>query len=662
MPPSKLESTPTSDYGYRPALDGVRGLAVAAVLAFHGGVGSVRGGFLGVDAFFVLSGFLITSLLLAEQARTGRIGLVAFWGRRIRRLLPALLLLLAVVVPASRWLLPPAEIGALRTDALAALGYFANWRMTYRGGDYFVATAAASPLQHTWSLGIEEQFYLLWPLIVVLLLVRARRALLAVALVGAAASTITAAILFDPAAPDRVYYGTDSRAAAPLIGCALAVLLGPTGLAGSPGRHRAVPRIRHPWLGASALVSAVLIGWLWTNAVGSEPWLYRGGLLAGALAVAAVIAHAVISPDSPTGRLLAVPPLIWLGQISYGVYLWHWPLFGWLTAGRTGLSGPLLLLARCAVTLAVAAASYRMLERPVRTGRWPRRGARLAPALTAGALTATAILAVVTTAPHPVPRPPTGPPAVAAQVPTGGGPAPRSPLHRTARRPGTEPRISFLGDSVAWSLGSYLPEQPGLTVTVRAVQGCGIARLPELRYLGVPHTNYPGCDKWDDRWRRGIEADDPDLAVILLDRWELMDRRLDGEYQHVGQPAFDAYLGRELDLAISVAAARGAHVVLLTAPYTRRAERPDGGLWPEDEPVRVDAWNRLLRAAAEARPDRVTVLDLNRRACPDGGFTWNAGNIRLRSDGLHFTPEGVQEWIGPWLMPQLGKLAVNGPG
>ncbi|HEX7744191.1 MAG TPA: acyltransferase, partial [Micromonosporaceae bacterium] len=166
-------------FAYQPGLDGVRALAVGAVLLFHGGVAWLPGGFLGVDAFFVLSGFLITSLLLGERDRTGRIDLVAFWARRARRLLPALLVLLLVVVLVSRVLLPGEELPALRWDALAALGYVANWRMADRGGDYFAQTAAPSPLQHTWSLGIEEQFYLLWPLLFVALLavsVRRRRA------------------------------------------------------------------------------------------------------------------------------------------------------------------------------------------------------------------------------------------------------------------------------------------------------------------------------------------------------------------------------------------------------------------------------------------------------------------------------------------------------
>jgi hypothetical protein len=206
-------------------------------------------------------------------------------------------------------------------------------------------------------------------------------------------------------------------------------------------------------------------------------------------------------------------------------------------------------------------------------------------------------------------------------------------------------------------VGTYLPPQQELEITVRAIQGCGIATLPDIRYLDAPHTNYPGCETWDARWRRYVRADDPDVSVVLLDRWELMDRRLGGRYQHVGDPQFDAYLDQQLDLALRTAGSRGAHVVVLTAPYTHRAERPDGGLYPEDSPARVDAWNALLRAAAAKY--HATVIDLNRKACPHGTFTWSVDGIRIRSDGLHFTPRGVRQVLAPWLLPQLAAAAVD---
>jgi peptidoglycan/LPS O-acetylase OafA/YrhL len=658
-------------FPYQPGLDGVRALAVGAVLVFHGGVAGLPGGFLGVDAFFVLSGFLITSLLLTERDGTGRIDLVRFWVRRARRLLPALLVLLVTVVVVSRFLLSAEELPALRWDALAALAYVANWRMADRGGDYFAQTAP-SPLQHTWSLGIEEQFYLIWPLLLVLVLavpVRRRRAaarpapdpdagpppvgrrwlalLLVVCCAGAVASAVAAALLYRPDDVNRAYYGTDTRAVALLVGCATALIV----------RYVVARRqvSRHIVLGALALVGAVGTGVLWATAEGNSRWLYKGELVAGALAVAGVIAHVVVSPAGPTARVLALSPLVWIGRISYGLYLWHWPVFGWLNADQTGLGGPRLLALRLAATVAVSVVSYVLVERPVRTGRWPWRRPRLAPALAAGAVLAVAVATVLVTRP-----PAVSPPSpIALDVTPSPSAANRSPISRPGRRPGDKPRITLFGDSVSWSLGENLPPQNALQVQSRGIPGCGIARLPEIRYIGLPHPNYPGCERWDVRWKHHVYYDDPDVAVILLDRWELMDRKLNGRYQHVGEPEFDAYLSKELDRAIRIVASRRAHVVLLTAPYTRRAERPDGRLWPEDDPARVDAWNALLRAAAERHG--TSLLDLNAQICPEGEFTWRIDGIRVRSDGLHFTPDGVRRFIAPWLLPQLARLAVHGP-
>ena len=182
---------------------------------------------------------------------------------------------------------------------------------------------------------------------------------------------------------------------------------------------------------------------------------------------------------------------------------------------------------------------------------------------------------------------------------------------------------------------------------------------PDILELGTPHTNYPGCTTWYKRWQKGVYADDPDVAVIELNRWELMDRKLNGTYQHVGEPAYDAYLLTQLNRAVSIAGSHGAAVVLLTAAYTHRAEKPDGSLYPEDDPTRVDAWNRLLRVEAAAHPQQVTVLNLTPVVCPNGKFTWSIGNLTIRSDGLHYTPAGVQRIIAPWLLPKLAAIATG---
>lgn len=634
-------------WAYQPALDGVRALAVTAVVLFHAGVPGFSGGYLGVDTFFVLSGFLITSLLLAERARYGRIALRAFWLRRARRLLPALLIMLVVVVLTARFLQTADEFRLLRLDALASLGYVANWRMIWRGSDYFTATSDPSLVQHAWSLGIEEQFYALWPLIVagIALVWAARRwrlILLLGCVAGALASAVAAAVLFRPDDVNRAYFGTDSRAQALLIGAALAVALDLRPI----GRHRVIA--------GAAVFGAVTTGVLWFLTGTPSRALFSGGLTVAALATAAVLLHITTNQESRFARVLSIRPLVWLGTVSYGVYLWHWPVFGFMTAGRTGLAGLGLLVARLGMTVALTVASYYAVEVPIRRGlRWPRPVA-VGSAVGACALS---VSLVAFASPRQLPSIGAAPPVViAASASTGSGRA-AAPVDRPGRKPGAQPRVTFLGDSVAWTIGSYLPEHPGLWTGNRAIEGCGIATLPDILQQGTPHTNYPGCTKWYQRWERGVQADDPDVAVILLNRWELMDRRLDGVYQHVGQPAYDAYLKKQLDQAVKIAGGRGATVVLLSAAYTHRTERPDGGLYDEDQPDRVNAWNRLLAAEQADPPHRVVLLDLNAVVCPAGRFTWSIGNVQVRSDGLHFTPEGVQRIIAPWLLPRLAAIA-----
>lgn len=685
------------------ALDGIRAVAVAAVLAFHGGLPGVPGGFLGVDVFFVLSGYLITSLLLAEWTRSGgRIDLAAFWGRRVRRLLPALLLMITAVAIGARVLLPPEEVRLLRGDGMAALFYVANWRMTFRGGDYFAQTAAPSPLQHTWSLGIEEQFYLLWPLVLCAVLYRRHRGrtstpalarrrvrphlwrLLVLCGLGAVASTLALAATFSAQDPGRAYYGTDTRGAAILTGAALAVLLALRsdrhteirGESPAPATPRSVtPGWRRMGLGGLAAAAAVALVWTSTHLSGTDEVLYHGGMASVALAVAVVIAHVVLVPSGLSARLLSAPPLPALGRISYGVYLWHWPVFIAANADRTGLNGLTLFTVRCLLTVGIAHLSYTLVERPIQLRVRPRRPVFAATG--AGvAVAAGAVVLVFSTATPPLPERATEASVVAAvdRFLEGDGDAqdgatdahgkgksgkpttsrqsrPNPPLHH--RRPGQPVVVDVFGDSIAWTLVNYLPSHPELDVRDRTLMGCGVSRTAPFRYVGRRYLGLmPTCRDWPRIWRGAIAMDNPDVAFVLVGRWETMDRVLDGRWTHVGDPEFDAHLRAELDLAIRVAGARGAHVLLATEPFNRRHEQLDGSLYPEDEPHRVTAWNELLRSVAGRHPN-VTVIDFGARVSPAGHFTWTAGGYQIRSDGLHLTPSGVQGWIAPWLLPQL---------
>lgn len=656
------------------ALDGVRALAVIGVVASHAGVPGLGGGFVGVDVFFVLSGFLITSLLLSEHRRTGRVALGAFWARRARRLLPALVAMV-LAVGAGRALFTPDSVAGLRTDALAALFWVANWRFEQAGTDYFAVGGNPSPLQHTWSLGVEEQFYLLWPLLVVgaaALLAwpasrRVRREQLRgsvgrIALGGAVVSAVLAVALAWVSGVNRVYFGSDTRAQGLLIGAALATVLLPRW----PGadRHsatRPTGRVKVAAAGGSLVGLVGLCAAAHWATGGAEN--FRFGLLTGvAGSTALVVGGVMLDQQGAVARVLSVRPLVALGRISYGVYLWHWPTLLVLDGARTGLAGAPLLTVRLAAILALATASWWLVERPVR--RLPALPRLVLPAA-ATAVTAAAVIVIVAVpvglgaaaspalaaasgASRPaLPAPPTAPGGSTSPAPS------RSPGPTTSSRPGPHRplRVDGFGDSIGWTLMRYLPATPGLSMINHAVLGCGVVQGGPYRYFGQVSQQPPGCDDWPTTWAGQVAADRPAAVLLVVGRWETMDRMYQGRWSHVGETAFDQHLSTELTRAIAVLGSTGAKIVVSNESYNRRGEQPDGSLYPEDQPARVNAWNALLGRVLSATPN-TTLLDLNHKLCPDGVFTWTVDGIQVRSDGVHLTPAGVT-WLTPWLTASL---------
>ena len=354
--------------GYLPGLDGLRAIAIIGVLLYHSGVDWVPGGFLGVDVFFVLSGFLITSLILEEYDRSGRVDFRRFYIRRARRLLPAVFVML-IAVGIAVLLFYRDALSAFREDALATLVYLNNWWYIVVDQSYFESMGRPPLLKHLWSLSVEEQFYLIWPAVALVLVRRGGRPLVRrVAIVVAIASTAWMAYLAIrggypiDADPSRAYFGTDSHIMGLLIGAALATIW-------RPGRlSTTIPR------SAQALVTGIGVAMIATIAgfylfVGEfTPWLYRGGFLALAVFTAVLIAAAT-HPASPLGAILGVGVLRYLGRRSYGIYLWHWPIF---MVTRPGIdvpwSEPVAFVVRMAVTLAIAEISYRLVEMPIRRG------------------------------------------------------------------------------------------------------------------------------------------------------------------------------------------------------------------------------------------------------------------------------------------------------
>ena len=337
----------------------MRALAVLAVMAFHEGIPGALGGYLGVDIFFVLSGYLITDLLVAHRARRGRMGLGGFWMRRARRLLPALAVLL-VTVTAAVAVIEPGQLGTLRPALGAAATYSSNWYQALHHVSYFATFGPPAPLQHLWSLAIEEQFYLVWPLILglVLLLTVNRRVRAGIAWAGAAASALLMAILYTPGAdPSLVYYGTDTHATALLVGSAIALTCPLARMITAP------PELarRFDFIGMAGLA---LLAWAVGHFPGADPAVYPAGLIVAALAAAALVLAA--AAPGTVGSLLSLPPLRWLGVRSYGIYLWHWPVIAIavaVTGQRTG--NVWLWIVEAAVAIGLAAASWRWIETPI---------------------------------------------------------------------------------------------------------------------------------------------------------------------------------------------------------------------------------------------------------------------------------------------------------
>jgi peptidoglycan/LPS O-acetylase OafA/YrhL len=644
------------------ALDGIRAIAVIGVLLFHGGVSWAGGGFLGVDAFFVLSGFLIATLVLLELERSGTLGLKAFWCRRARRLLPALLVLLVGVAAYAAYAAPADTIRSIRGDSFATLSYVANWRFLFAGHGYFAQGSAPSPLLHTWSLAIEEQFYLVFPLVIFVFVRRTTRPALVLGLgaaILAAASAIEMSSLSGNV--DRVYYGTDTRAQSLLIGVALAALY--VSMRNEPrhARRSRASELASSLVGPLAFVIALALA---ARLTGATPALYHYGLLVFSAAVGLVVLDVTRHPTGLPGRALGWRPLAAIGVISYGLYVYHWPLFLYLDHDRTGLTGGALLAVRFAATFAAAVVSYQLLERPVRLGALRVR--RLPVVVPATAIAAVAALVAFTVVVVP------GTSLTGSEEVAAAAAAPQAAPIDTVRanaRPGrvvpaNRPvKVLVVGDSVGVTLSqgmSSVSGKYGVDLVDRSQLGCGIVRGNPFRYFGAVQAEPPECASWPRDWANDVAQLDPDVVLVVVGRWEVMDRVHDGDWTRIGDAPFDDYLDSELATALSTLSSHGAVVAFATAPYYKRGEQPNGSLYPEDEPWRVDRWNQLLRAfVGQGGP--TALVDLGGLLSPQGKLAYSINGVTVRSsDGVHITPQGGR-WLAPQLLPSLTQLVQRPP-
>ena len=633
-------------FSHVPALDGLRGLAVAAVLLYH--AEHLKGGYLGVDLFFVLSGYLITSLLLAEHAGTGTIALGKFWGRRIRRLMPALLVLMLGVAVYARVVARPVDLDGIRGDAFATLAYVANWRTIFHGTSYWDISSAPSPLQHVWSLAIEEQFYLVWPLVVALVVRGRKHAAGLVGTIAVVGAFLSAALFVGlhhlGASDNRVYEGTDTRAAALLMGVALAAwrrraldrraeaeASGQATPAELEAADRSARRVS-PWLEASGLLAAVGLGVLWFRLDGQSPWLYRGGLPFASLLAVTVVA-AASHPGSPIlGRVFSLRPLRQLGAISYGLYLWHWPIFQAIDTkvlepiGLLGLHtvGWKVLILKLACSVTAAQLSYFLIEMPIRRGRLT--GPVAIPA-TIGGIALAGLVTFAATAGG-VTAPNIDQNVVAAETIKGA------------------PTVLFVGDSVSLSSVKLVASDPrryGINPLSVAYPGCTVvgAGRNMADFVGRAYAPAP-CES---KIMPALAHLHPDLIVSLIGARPNDAVEVDGSFVRACAPSFDeTYIRSNEALLRKIRAVTKAPIVVGTVLYSSATSIRVHG-----DNDRVTCVNKDIRAYAKAVPG-THVIDANELLCPDiSPCVEELGGEPVRSDGLHFDqgPGGARavDWI-----------------
>jgi peptidoglycan/LPS O-acetylase OafA/YrhL len=638
-------------------LDGIRAFAILAVLLYHFGVPWTGGGLLGVDVFFVLSGFLITTLICREVTETGGLRLGRFWAQRARRLLPALFVLLLGVAAYAYFSASSVSVTSIRGDAIATLLYVANWHFILSDQGYFAQAASPSPFLHTWSLAVEEQFYLVWPLVA---LAVARwwgiTKLAVVAGVGAVASaTLMVSLYAAGFSVDRIYYGTDTRAQALLVGSFLGAVGSHAGKTFTvlPTRWTSDP-MRRRWWTVPGICGGIFLIWAWHELAGQDPFLYHGGFFLVALAAGAVIVTCVTVPNSLIPRLCSLRVLVFVGRISYGLYIYHWLLFLVINHAHTGLTGTPLLLARLGATFAVSTVSFFLLEEPIRRGSFFRG---LKGLLSVGAISVATVGAVVLAT--------VAPATVALAAPTHGQ-MPAAERHSLSGVGAftTDPiTFAMLGDSVGLTLGVGLTVNSvhdyGVRLINGGVLGCDLDNV-EVRLSGqVQRPTRTFCTQWRTSWKNGIDHFRPDVVGILLGRWEVSDHLFDGQWVHVGEPAWDNHLESELNEAVDISSSDGAKVVLFTMPYIDPpTEAANGSPFPENDPSRVTAFNRLLEHVAAQRSSVVTLIDLNAMLDPAGRYQPVVGGITVRwTDGVHITKAGG-EWLQPVILPQVANLGL----
>ena len=532
------------------------------------------------------------------------------------------------------------ELASLRNDAFATLAYVANWRAILSNKDYWELFQNPSPLEHTWSLAIEEQFYVVWPLLVTLILVvlkKGRRTLAVTSLVFALASVVTMIVLYTEESTARVYLGTDTRAVGILLGAVLAAMFSP----GSTLPTRVVRLLDVLGLGAIGV-----LGWAWYSLEGDSPFLYRGGFWITELLCLLLILLGVVGNVSLWARAFSLPPLVWLGTFSYGIYLWHWPINCIITPERFG-SWAVVHALRFTLTFAVAFLSYRYYEAPIRSrGIFFGRAVFVVPSAVVACLsviflttrtrvgTAATLAGAGRTKSATMPSPSSdGAPAHSHGIFS----VPFTQLPAAAELPKGMARILVLGDSVANKLGwalRYRQDELGVFVAERGVGNCSI--FPESgTILNGKEEGNTTTNSCTTSWLTDVETLKPDLTFIVLGGGFFTRARVGKAWRKACETGWDQAYEARLSTLIETIRPHSRKVAVALVPYPM-------GRWRTPTVLdRVDCFNVSLRRTAMAQ--NVPLVDLMSQVCPTRDCNLLSNNAPIRPDGLHFDGAGAEE-------------------
>ncbi len=654
-----LPSRSRPRFGYQSSLDGLRGLAVLAVVGYHihsldpGRLGFLQGGFFGVELFFVVSGYLISTLLLQEHEETGHIDLLQFWKRRARRLLPALFAMLIVTaLAAAMW--RSITLGRFKRDVPWALLYVSNWgQIVDSGSGYFAQLTSPPLLRHLWSLAVEEQWYLIWPVVFGWLVRTVGRRLGSVLLGLGLLCAAIGIVLYDGSQgrANFVYLSTVTRASGPLIGAALAT-------AWKPWQFRTATARKLPVLDGAAIVGVVAMGvaiafWANTSAV-----VYRGGMLVVSVASALLIAVAMHPGAVHSRRVLQSKPLTAVGRRSYGLYLWHWPILILTDAVR---SVPRLMLVLALIAI-VTELSFRFIEEPFRRGLvtawWARSRQRpferIAPLLAAAALLVPLGFVVLRAKPQNLV---VGGEAAAFELKSTESAAASAPIDPAAASPvaaepnpttvqaGPQPvRVVVVGDSQAQALASNLPTgiEKVFSVTDGAVDGCGVWDDGTIwSSQGFKRPNGT-CVGWSSKWAASASSVKADVALVVIGAWDVFDIAYKEGVATFNSPAWDEKFVASLQKGVSALAGVGTKAALLEVACMHPIHAAGAAVPPL--PERGEAWrtvhvNQLLRRVAAANPGQATFLPGPQEWCSNPVI---ATDTSYRWDGVHVYKPGAK--------------------